>query len=131
MNEEQYTAQDLESLPDKEEIIAGRYLVLELLGSGGMGRVFKVEQIFLNSIHALKILTTIDASSMTRFQKEARITYRLQHPNLVAVTDLGTLENGMPFLVMDFVDGISALTTSKESRTAARQRDSRHIHTVV
>ena len=94
-----------EELPIPGEVIAGRYMVLDILGSGGMGVVYRVEQVFLNSIHALKVLTTIDPSSMVRFQTEARITFRFQHPNLVAVTDLGTLDNGMPFLVMDFVDG--------------------------
>jgi serine/threonine protein kinase len=99
-----------------EQIIGGRYRVLSVLGRGGMGVVYRVEQIFLGLDLALK---TIDLSSMTdmavrRFQAEARAVFALNHPNIISVHDFGMLENQSPFLAMEFVQGESLASIFKK-----------------
>ncbi|HEY9679339.1 MAG TPA: serine/threonine-protein kinase [Drouetiella sp.] len=89
------------------KILDGRYLVLEVLGQGGMGTVYKVEQVFLGSSLALKIIsdTALSDVNVRRFQAEARASAALKHPNIVAMHDFGVLENQTPFLAMEFVQG--------------------------
>jgi len=91
------------------QVVGGKYKVVSLLGSGGIGHVYKVEQIFLHQFFALKTLNSQKASDqmIRRFQNEARTASSLNHPNLVKVNDFGLLEGEQPYLVMDFVDGIT------------------------
>lgn len=91
------------------QIVGGKYKVLSILGRGGMGTVYLVEQVFLKKEFALKTLERHQISdvSVRRFQLEAKAASLLNHPNLVQVHDFGLLENGQPFLVMDFVQGVS------------------------
>lgn len=91
----------------QNDILGGRYRVLSLLGRGGMGVVYKVEQIFLGKELALK---TIDQASQSetairRFQAEARAVFAVNHPNIVSVHDFGLLDDQTPFLAMEFVQG--------------------------
>jgi serine/threonine protein kinase len=88
-------------------VIGGKYKILSILGSGGMGTVFRVQQVFLNKDYALKRLECgkISDVAIRRFQMEARAASLLNHPNLVQVHDFGLLDNEQPYLVMDFVDG--------------------------
>ena len=88
-------------------VIGGKYKILSMLGSGGMGTVFRVQQVFLNKDFALKRLECgkISDVAIRRFQMEARAASLLNHPNLVQVHDFGLLDNEQPYLVMDFVDG--------------------------
>lgn len=90
-----------------DETIGGRYRVLQEVGRGGMGIVYKVEQIFLHNIYALKLLNTeqTDDKVKARFQKEAQAAHLLDHPNLIKVHDFGLVENNCPFLVMTYVEG--------------------------
>ncbi len=78
-----------------------------LLGRGGIGSVYRVEQIFLTQQFALKTLNSQKASDqlIRRFQNEARAASSLSHPNLVKVIDFGLLDGEQPYLVMDLVDG--------------------------
>jgi predicted Ser/Thr protein kinase len=81
--------------------------ILELLGQGGMGIVYKARQPHLDRLVALKILP-IDAAVgelvADRFRREARTLARLTHPNIVAIYDFGET-NGIFYLVMEYVDG--------------------------
>ncbi|HEY9732222.1 MAG TPA: protein kinase [Drouetiella sp.] len=91
----------------KDELLGGRYRVLSLMGRGGMGVVYRVEQIFLGEELALK---TIDQASQSeiairRFQAEARAVFAVNHPNIVAVHDFGLLDDQTPFLAMELVQG--------------------------
>ncbi|HEY9786269.1 MAG TPA: protein kinase [Candidatus Obscuribacterales bacterium] len=88
-------------------IIGDRYKVLSLIGHGGMGTVYKVEQIFLKKQFALKILTTVQLPEIAirRFQKEARAASKLDHRNLVKAHEFGLIENQLPYFVMDLVEG--------------------------
>jgi tRNA A-37 threonylcarbamoyl transferase component Bud32 len=81
--------------------------VLELLGQGGMGAVYKARQTKLDRLVALKILPPEagrDPAFAARFLREARALARLSHPHVVAVHDFGEVE-GLFYLVMEFVDG--------------------------
>jgi tRNA A-37 threonylcarbamoyl transferase component Bud32 len=83
--------------------------VLEYLGRGGMGVVYKARQRRLNRMVALKILTPDKGSNAQfseRFSREAQTLARLNHPNIVAVYDFGEA-GGLHFLLMEFVDGLS------------------------
>jgi serine/threonine protein kinase len=81
--------------------------VLELLGQGGMGAVYRARQVKLDRTVALKILPPAVAGApgfAERFTREARTLARLNHPNIVAVHDFGDV-NGLYYLVMEYVEG--------------------------
>jgi serine/threonine protein kinase len=89
------------------QAVGGRYQVVSLLGRGGMGVVYRVNQIFLSKEFALK---TIDKRFMSaivirRFQQEARTAFALDHPNIITVNDFGVLDDLTPFLVMELIKG--------------------------
>ncbi len=88
-------------------VLGGRYKVVAPLGAGGMGVVYRVNQIFLDKQFALK---TIDKRHITdirirRFQQEARAAFAVDHPNIIAVNDFGLLDDQTPFLVMEIIEG--------------------------
>jgi serine/threonine protein kinase len=88
--------------------IGGRYLVRSLLGEGGMGTVFEAEHIALGRSVAVKVLHSKQATkkeAISRFQQEARAAGALGHPNICGVTDLGTLDDGSPYMVMERLVG--------------------------
>jgi serine/threonine protein kinase len=83
--------------------------VLELIGRGGMGFVFKARQPHLDRFVALKLLPeklARDARFTERFNREGRVLARLNHPNIVTVYDFGMTEH-FYYLVMEFVDGVN------------------------
>ncbi len=98
------------------QIVEGRYRVIALLGEGGMGAVYKVEQIFLKREQALKTLRTSRVSDVSwrRFQKEAKAAALLDHPALVKVHDFGLIEEAQPFFVMDLAAGRTLSAIIKE-----------------
>jgi predicted Ser/Thr protein kinase len=82
--------------------------ILDLLGRGGMGAVYKARQPQLDRFVALKILPAQigeDPQFAERFTREARALAKLNHPNIVAVYDFGTTEEGLFYFIMEFVDG--------------------------
>ncbi|MBX9951950.1 MAG: protein kinase [Candidatus Obscuribacterales bacterium] len=89
------------------QTIAGRYIVMEELGRGGMGVVYKVNQFALSRHLALKTIHSaeIPDSIWRRFQQEAKATGLLHHPNLISVHDFGLLEDKHPYFVMDLIEG--------------------------
>lgn len=89
------------------KVLAGRYRLVELIGRGGAGEVWRAEDAVLDRPVAVKLLRAIDGDpldSMSRFQTEARAAARLQHPNVVATYDVGAAADQV-FLVMELVDG--------------------------
>jgi serine/threonine protein kinase/CheY-like chemotaxis protein len=86
----------------------GQYHILERLGQGGMGMVYKAQHVLLNRIVALKVLRpelVRDAGAVARFRREMRAAGQLAHPNIVQALDARKVK-GMHFLVMEFVPGI-------------------------
>jgi serine/threonine protein kinase len=104
-----------------------RYLLLDLIGQGGMGRVFLARDTRLNRLVALKLLSPErlnNPRAIARFQREARVGAQLQHENLVRIYDFGEAK-GRFFLVMEYIEGktIGALLSERgpmPSATAAR-----------
>jgi serine/threonine-protein kinase len=91
------------------ELIAGRYEILGLVGSGGMGTVYRARDKELDEIVALKVLRRelVEAPGMlARFRQEAKLARRVTHPNVARTYDIGEHE-GEKFLTMEFVDGTS------------------------
>lgn len=87
----------------------GDYELMNELGSGGMGVVFRARQSSLDRIVALKLMhrsLSEDREHAARFLREARVAASLRHPGIVAIYDLGRLD-GVPFFTMEFVEGSS------------------------
>jgi len=88
-------------------ILGERYRIVSLLGRGGMGEVYKAEDLKLKQIVALKFLpeaVALDGAALARFQNEVRITRQISHPNVCRVYDIGETK-GLHFLSMEFIDG--------------------------
>jgi serine/threonine-protein kinase len=91
-------------------VLFGQFELLELCGEGAMGTVYRAWQTGMERQVAVKILRADllrDASIVKRFDREARAVARLTHPNIVTVFLVGETEDGLPFLVMEFVEGES------------------------
>ena len=88
-------------------IIGERYRIVALLGRGGMGEVYRAEDLRLAQVVAIKFLPEAlsrDASALARFHSEVRVARQVSHPNVCRVFDIGDAE-GIPFLTMEYVDG--------------------------
>jgi eukaryotic-like serine/threonine-protein kinase len=94
-----------------DTVLDERYQLERKLGQGGMGMVFKARHVFIKTQHAIKIilpdLVGNDPSLVARFRQEAMASAAIRHPNTVSVTDYGILNNRVPYLVMEFVEGQS------------------------
>jgi len=89
------------------QIIAERYRVVALAGRGGMGEVYRAEDLKLGQVVALKFLPeklSQDAAALARFHSEVRISRQVSHPNVCRVFDVGEAD-GVLFLTMEYVDG--------------------------
>src|SRR5262249_32458396 len=89
-------------------LIDGRYRVIERIGTGGMGAVYKVEHQRMGKLAAMKVLhrdLARDHEVMKRFRREAEAVSQLTHPNAVQTFDFGTTADGALYLVMELVRG--------------------------
>jgi serine/threonine protein kinase len=87
---------------------ADRYVVEDLLGEGGMGRVYRARHLRMSRRFAIKVLFGDQSAStkmVQRFTHEAEAASRLQHPNLVGVVDFGETDEGLLYLAMDYAAG--------------------------
>ncbi|HKO49804.1 MAG TPA: protein kinase [Polyangiaceae bacterium] len=113
MNREEQLAGVTEGL-----ILAGKYRVDKVLGIGGMGVVVAAHHIQLDDRVAIKFLlpeTLGNADAVMRFAREARAAVKIKSEHVARVTDVGTLENGAPYMVMEYLEGgdLSAWLTER------------------
>jgi eukaryotic-like serine/threonine-protein kinase len=106
----------MESEPSKQsgagvregDIVAGKYQVEKILGIGGMGVVVAARHLQLEDKVALKFLrpeVLSNPEAVARFVREARAAVRIKSEHVARVTDVGTLENGAPYMVMEYLEG--------------------------
>jgi serine/threonine-protein kinase len=90
------------------QTLAGKYSIEELIKSGGMGSVYRGKHVLMDKTVAIKVLRpslAVDNVVVARFSREAKAASRISHPHAVSVTDFGESENGVVFLVMEYLDG--------------------------
>jgi tRNA A-37 threonylcarbamoyl transferase component Bud32 len=107
------------------KLIAERYQLLGRLGEGGMGAVYRAEHVLMKKVVAVKLLHA-DLGNVEevsrRFEREAQSASRLNHPNVIAVTDFGRAASGELFLVMEYVTGDSLATLLEHQRVVPWRR---------
>lgn len=97
-------------IPSREKLVANRYEILEQIGTGGMGKIFRVRHTELGKVFALKIIhSELSENKHARdmFYAEARLASSLEHRNIVSITDFGEDIRRGAFIVMEFLKGES------------------------
>jgi len=90
------------------QTLAGKYRIEELISEGGMGAVYRGTHVLMDKKVAVKVLRpslAADDTIVARFSREAKAASRIAHPHALSVTDFGESENGVVFLVMEYLDG--------------------------
>src|SRR5688500_10345413 len=91
-------------------VIDGKYEIKRLLGSGGSGSVYEAEHVTIGHRVAIKVVHSRERrreDSLARFRREAKICGAIRHPHVGQIYDVGALEDGTPFMVMELHDGRS------------------------
>ncbi|BBM82754.1 serine/threonine-protein kinase [Candidatus Uabimicrobium amorphum] len=99
------------------------YQIEELVGSGGMGRVYRARHPILQKDVAIKVLLNLQNAPQTikqRFFSEAQTMAQLKHPNIVQIHDVG-VHNGISFIAMDYIDGMPLKDILKEKKMSSRK----------
>jgi len=105
--------------------LAGKYVVEMLIGEGAMGRVYKARQVPLGKAFAVKILAPHlmnDEASHARFASEAQNAASLNHPNCVSVVDYGRSQDGVTYIVMEYIAGVTLEKLISDQYPLARER---------
>jgi serine/threonine protein kinase len=108
-----------------DQQVGGRYRVKKLLGIGGMGWVYKAEHVEIGKQLALKVLHRNLCSNpevVTRFRREARSASMIGHPNIIEVTDFGSMPDGSVYCVMELLDGVDLSRLLSEEKIIAESR---------
>jgi len=90
------------------ELVRGKYQIIQKIGQGAMGAVYKALHMHFQELRALKVIAAALASDkkfVKRFEQEAILARKLQHPNAVRVDDIDETEDGQPFIVMEYIEG--------------------------
>ena len=88
----------------------GKYQILARLGVGGMGEVYKALHIHLNALRVIKLMRSgiaQDSGAHERFLREARLATKIHHPNVAALFDFATLDDGSRYMVSEYIEGIN------------------------
>ncbi len=96
------------ALPEAGDVVAGKYRIEKVVGEGGMGIVYAAHHLALDQRVAIKLLlvdSPTGEDTVERFVREAQAAARLRSEHVVRVTDAGALDNGVPFLVMEYLQG--------------------------
>jgi serine/threonine-protein kinase len=105
------------SLPAAGDVIGGKYRVDALAASGGMAAIFSGQHLVLGQRVAIKVMMaeSVHEAAVERFMREAQAAARVETEHVTRVMDAGLLDNGLPFLVMEFLEGcdLAALLTSR------------------
>lgn len=99
-------------------IIADKYLIESVIGKGGMAMVFKAKHLLMERTVAIKMMLpecAADESSAKRFQREAQAASSLSHPNVINIYDFGVVDGDKPYIVMDFLEGVSLESVVEEN----------------
>jgi serine/threonine protein kinase len=98
---------ELESKALFGKILDGQYLIETLIGRGGMGKVYRARHTLLNDRVAIKVILPglIDAQFKQRFLREGQAARHIKHPNIVSVYDLRAIDDGLIYMVMEYVEG--------------------------
>lgn len=101
------------------KVIGDRWMIVERLGEGGMSVVYKAKHTLIDKVAAVKALRSHLVSNETVFRRlvqEAAAGGKFDHPNLVTITDIVVTPDSQPFLIMDFIDGMSLCELLRERR---------------
>ena len=102
------------------DVLAGKYRVERVLGAGGMGYVVAARHLQLDQMVAMKFLrkgALDNAEAGTRFLREAKAVVKLRNEHIAKVYDVGTLESGEPYIVMEHLDGCDLAALAKQRHT--------------
>src|SRR5688572_24830406 len=91
-------------------LLDGKYQIIDRLGIGGMGEIFKVRHIHLNEQRVIKIMRSniaADEQALQRFLYEAKLATTVKQRNLAMLYDFSTLEDGSYYMVWEFIDGVN------------------------
>ena len=107
------------------QTLAGKYRIDARLNEGGMGTVYRATHVLMEKTVAIKVLRpslAADEKIVARFSREARAASRISHPNALSVTDFGEDENGIVFLVMEYLSGRTLKQVIREDGPLPLQR---------
>jgi serine/threonine protein kinase len=91
-------------------LFVDKYEILQVLGQGGMGTVYKARNRINGSLRAIKLLNShveLNAEALRRFDAEASAISRFKHENVIEIIDVGFVNQEQPYLVMEYIDGVS------------------------
>ncbi|MEK6335250.1 MAG: serine/threonine-protein kinase [Acidobacteriota bacterium] len=107
------------------QTLAGKYSIEELIKTGGMGSVYRGKHVLMDKTVAVKVLRKALAADdvvVARFSREAKAASRISHPHAVSVTDFGEAENGVVFLVMEYLHGQTLKDIIKQEGAMSLER---------
>ncbi|MEZ4489445.1 MAG: serine/threonine-protein kinase [Cyanobacteriota/Melainabacteria group bacterium] len=84
-----------------------RFKPVEILGQGAIGRVYRCQDRLLQKVVAVKVMQALQPQQVVSFQKEARLTAQLNHPNIIQIIDINITDRGTPYIVLEYVPGVS------------------------
>lgn len=114
-------------------ILHEKYRIIDLIGSGGMGKVYLAEDRLLRRKVAMKLLSNqnLEEAAVMRFQKEGCIAANLRHNHIIAVHELGVTQDGMPFMAFEYLHGKSLAELINAADPPLQEQSPMDIHRFV